>query len=194
MITIPSWSWAAWSGEDPDYPFLHAGHAEYRSNVQPLIDFDLVDRNHELVRIKERSWSDHPSDRIRTLWKDDSPPDQVRSPAQYPPFRTGQLHFWTSLANVRAIRRQSTHRPGAAHYTLFPSPSFQPDPDYDTIHSRSDIVYQDFIVVAAAGQKTLILLAIEWEDGIAYRVGKADVEEAKWFGVENRQWRMITLG
>ena len=77
MISIPSWSWAAWSGEDPDYPFLHAGHAEYRSHVQPLIDFDLVDRNHELVRIKERSWSDHPSDRVRTLWKDDSPPDQV---------------------------------------------------------------------------------------------------------------------
>jgi hypothetical protein len=184
MISIPSWSWAAWSGEDPDYPFLHAGGG---SHVRPVIDFDLVDRKHQLVRIKERSWPDYPG-RDRALWKNE-PPHQVRSPTQHSPFRTGQLHFWTSLANVRAIRRWSAQRPGAAEYALLPSPDFQPRPN-----DRSEIVYQDFIVVAAGGPKTLILLAIEWKDGVAYRVGQTDVEEADWIGVENRQWRMITLG
>ena len=189
MISIPSWSWAAWSGQNPDRFFLHAG---YSSHVRPMIDFHLVDRKHQLVRIKERSWPDHPGDRDRGIWKNE-PPDQIQSPTQHSPFRTGQLCFWTSLANVRAIRRWRVQGPGALEYTLFPSPSpdFQPDPNSNY---HSEIVQQDFIVVASGGLKTLILLAIEWKDGVAYREGRTVVNEADWVGVENRQWRLITLG
>ena len=185
MISIPSWSWAAWSVEDPEKKFLHAGES---SHVRPVIDFDLVDRKHQLVRIKERSWRDHPADRV---WKNEQPL-HVQSPTQHPPFRAGQLHFWTSLANVKAIRRWRVQGPGALEYALSPPPDFQPDP-YST-HYRSEIVHQDFIVVAAGGPKSLILLAIEWKEGVAYRVGKTVVQEADWVAIENRQWRLITLG
>jgi hypothetical protein len=188
MVPIPSWSWAAWSGDDPDNLRFHAGDG---SHVRPVIDFDLVDRKHQLVRIKERSWPDLLGDRPRALWKNE-PLHQVRSPTQHSPFRTGQLRFWTSLANVRAVRRWRVAGPGAVEYALFPSPDFQPDSD--STHYHSEIVQQDFIVVAAGAPKTLILLAIEWKDGVAYREGKTVVGEAEWVGVENRQWRLITLG
>jgi hypothetical protein len=186
MIPIPSWSWAAWSGEDPEQPpYLHAGH-----DVQtlPLIRFDIVDRKHQLVRIKEQSWQDHPGDRDRALWQNKQP-RQLDFPTQHSPTRIGQLHFWTSLANVRAIRRWGIQGPGAVEYMLLPPPDYQPSDLY-----HSEIVHQDFIVVAAHETDTLILLAIEWIDGIAYRVGKAIVEEAEWVRIENRQWRQITLG
>ena len=69
---------------------------------------------------------------------------------------------------------------------------FQPDLD-DISSGLIDIVYQDFIVIAARGVY-VILLTIEWKDGVAYRVGKAELRETEWVQVRDRQWRLTTLG
>ncbi|KAG8214239.1 heterokaryon incompatibility protein-domain-containing protein [Butyriboletus roseoflavus] len=186
MISIPSWSWAAWSGADPARPpFLHAGDS---TGVRPVIDFDIVDGNHKLVRIKDRPMEGRPSDSVPTLWKNEQP-HPLQSPTQHPVTRIGQLHFWTSLANLRVIRRWSDLGPGQVQYILLPSPDFIRDPN-----SHHEIVDQDFIVIAARDPGELILLAIEWKDGVAYRVGIADVKEVEWLRVKNREWRLITLG
>lgn len=81
---------------------------------------------------------------------------------------------------------------GRVEYTLSPPPDFQPD--QGPANYRSEIVLQDFIVVAARGVRTLILLAIEWKDGVAYREGTVAVDEADWLQIKNRQWQLITLG
>jgi hypothetical protein len=189
MIPIPSWSWAAWSGEDPGHhDFLRAGDSNV---VRPVIHFDIVDRKHQLVRITERSWLDRPDDRARAVWKTEQP-HAVQSPTRHLPFTTGQLHFWTSFANVRAIRYYRVQGPGAVSYTISPSPDSQPNSN--SIDYHSEIVHQDFVVVAASGPRELILLAIEWKNGVAYRIGRTVVEEAEWVRVENRQWRLIILG
>ena len=50
-------------------------------------------------------------------------------------------------------------------------------------------------MIAARDPGKLILLAIEWKDGVAYRVtSTVVVKEVDWLQVENREWRLITLG
>ncbi|KAF8134253.1 heterokaryon incompatibility protein-domain-containing protein [Boletus edulis] len=183
MIPIPSWSWAAWSGVDlARLPYLNL----IVDGVKPVIRFDIVDSKRQLVRIKEQSWPDHPGDGGQALWKNEQL-DQVQPDRNYPPFRAGQLRFWTSLGNMKATRERWSPQGPLSLYNRFPFPGYQPDQD-------CEIIDQDFIVIAANLHNMLTLLAIEWKDGVAYRVGKLDVPEAEWLGVENRQWRLITLG
>ncbi|KAG8214248.1 heterokaryon incompatibility protein-domain-containing protein [Butyriboletus roseoflavus] len=186
MISIPSWSWAAWSGADlTRTPFLRAGDD---IDVRPVVHFHIVDEKYQLVVIKDRPMQDHPGDFVPTSWKNGQP-HQFQPLTQLPVTRIGQLHFWTSLANLRVIRHWSAMATGSVHYILFPSPNFERD-----THSTYEIVDQDFIVVAARDPGELILLAVEWRDGVAYRVGITDVEEVDWLRVETREWRLITLG
>ena len=186
MVSIPSWSWAAWSGSDPIRPpVLHAGDS---NDVRPVIHFDIVDEKRRLVRIKDWPMQGDTAEFVPTLWNNELP-HQVQSLAQHSVSCIGQLQFWTSLATLRAIRQWSDLGLGEVHYILFPPPDFLPDPD-----SNHEFVDQDFIVVAARDPGELILLAIEWKDGVAYRAGMEDIKEVDWVGVENREWRLITLG
>ncbi|KAI6126928.1 heterokaryon incompatibility protein-domain-containing protein [Pisolithus sp. B1] len=189
MVPIPSWSWAAWSGEDPNHPpFLQGGGDSW---VRPVIDFYLVDTEHQLVSIKEWPRQDHPDNGIHASWREQGP-HQLPSLTHHSLSQVGRLSFWTSLVNVRAARRwrlRGLHRVGGVEYTLSPPSDFR-----SPSHYHSEIVQQDFIVVAAGGARKLVLLAIEWEDGVAYRVGTTYVDEATWVRMENRQWRLITLG
>ena len=184
IVPIPTWSWAAWSGSDPTRPpFLHAGHTD----VRPVIHFDIVDEKHQLVGIKGWPRQGHPGGFIPTSWKNEKP-HQLQSVMQHSVSRIGQLQFWTSLANLRVVRHRSALGTGRVHYILFPARNFRRDPN-----STYDIVHQDFIVVAARDPGELIILAIEWQDDVAYRVGITDVKEIDWVRVENREWRLITL-
>ncbi|KAF8134291.1 heterokaryon incompatibility protein-domain-containing protein [Boletus edulis] len=184
MIPIPSWSWAAWSGVDlARLPFLLSG--DY-TDVKPVTRFDIVDTKRQLVRIKEQSWPDHPGDGGQALWKNEQP-DQVQPDTNYPPLRAGQLRFWTSLGNMKVVRGRTGPQAPWSMYRWLPFLVYQPDQD-------CKIVGQDFIVIAANLHNMLTLLAIEWKDGVAYRVGQLKVPEAEWLEVENRQWRLITLG
>ncbi|KAG9316274.1 heterokaryon incompatibility protein-domain-containing protein [Chiua virens] len=186
-VPIPSWSWAAWSKAKPPawslppFPVLDAGDS---THVRPVIQFEVVGDNCQLVRINERSWEDSSSDRGHETWK-----QATRSLEQ--PLRIGQLHFWTSFANVKAVQSQRVEGPGQVMYTLFPPPNFEPGAQS---HYNTKVVDQDFIVIAAAGPKTLLLLAVEFKDGVAYRIGKTVVQEVDWIKVENREWKKIILG
>ena len=183
-IPIPSWSWAGWSGKESTH---HGVVIDGDHNlVRPVIQFSIVDSKYQLVRIDER-----PDDHGRALWQN-TQPHQLQSLPPHSHSQIGQLHFWTSFANVRAIR--SWVLAGRrVNYMLFPSPDLQLDPG--ATHDRAEIVHQDFIVIAARGTGAkLVLLAIEWSDGVAYRVGMAEVKEADWVQVKNREWRLITLG
>lgn len=189
MVPVPSWSWAAWSTE----LWVHSRNFmdRYGNIVRPAIEFYLVDDEHKLVRIKEESWQDHAGNRVLASWED-AQPHSLQSLPSHPSSQIGHLHFWTSHANVRAIRTRIMGGK-AVEYTLLPSADLQQD--LKAIPNHIEIIHQDFIVVAARGTGvTLILLAIEWKDGVAYRVGRTEVSETEWLQVKNRQWRLITLG
>lgn len=58
-----------------------------------------------------------------------------------------------------------------------------------------EIVVLDFVVVTTISSRNeLCALAVEWKDGVAYRVGITDVDETEWNGLRNREWKMVTLG
>ncbi|KAG9309244.1 heterokaryon incompatibility protein-domain-containing protein [Chiua virens] len=188
MVPIPSWSWAAWSGEELIHlnEFLDAT----KNRVRPVVQFHIVDKNHELVKIEDRSREGNPGHDVRAVaeWED----PQLQEVQLHSTSCIGQLHFWTSLANVRAVRREWIDGARRVDYFLNPDPDFRANTN--TTEYIEVVRQQDFIVVAGRGTRKLILLAVEWRDGVVYRVGKTEVEEAHWLAIENRQWRLITMG
>jgi hypothetical protein len=51
-------------------------------------------------------------------------------------------------------------------------------------------------VTGYEGDKEWMLhaLIVEWHDGIAYRIGITTISECVWVKLENRIWRLVTLG
>ena len=191
IVPIPSWSWAAWSGEEATYRSGFTGGGQ--NAVRSVIQFSIVDSTHRLVRIKERPFQDDLADRIRPSWQNVVQPSPHPSLPPHSRAQAGQLHFWTSFANVRAVRRWIL-KGRVVDYTLIVPPDVEPDLS-ESPHERPEIVHQDFIVIAARSDEArLILLAIEWKEGVAYRTGITEVEEADWVQMKNRQWRLVTLG
>ncbi|EOD50821.1 putative heterokaryon incompatibility protein [Neofusicoccum parvum UCRNP2] len=132
--------------------------------------------------------------------------------------RIGALYFWTSVATLKVgrVEKQEPERsdyqafdphgsegiPVIARYMMMGSTShIQGQPGYlkterwpagqpSTLDDMFDL---DFVVIYKWGTM-LILLAVEWIDGVAYRLGAAEVEEETWIGLKHRQWKLITLG
>ena len=156
--------------------------------MRPVIHFDIVDEKHQLVRVKDQPMQGDAGDFVPMLWKNEQP-HQVQSLTQHSVSRIGQLQFWTSLATLRVTRRSRDVGRGDVDYIVFPSPDFLPDPN-----PHQEIVQQDFIAVAARDPGKLILLAIEWKDGVGYRVTSTVVKEVDWLRVENREWRLSHWG
>ncbi|KAI9859128.1 MAG: hypothetical protein M1813_007084 [Trichoglossum hirsutum] len=67
-----------------------------------------------------------------------------------------------------------------------------------------DVLMLDFVIIARDngswyssirdGSSALRALVVEWKNGIAYRLGFAIFSEENWISLENRQWRLVTLG
>ena len=67
-------------------------------------------------------------------------------------------------------------------------------------HKQSTVV-ADLVVIGSGvigyeGDKEWVLhvLIVEWHDGIAYRIGIATISEYVWVKLENRTWKLVTLG
>jgi len=64
-----------------------------------------------------------------------------------------------------------------------------------TANQTYEIVVMDFVVVTTiCSRNELCAFAVEWKDGVAYRVGIAEVKETGWIELRNREWKMVTLG
>lgn len=40
----------------------------------------------------------------------------------------------------------------------------------------------------------LLLLIVEWNEGVEYRMGTGKISERDWIKIHNREWRLITMG
>lgn len=186
-VPVPSWSWSAWSCDSLQFNLIPG-----EVGVQPVIEFYIVDSSHQLVQIAERPWQDFHGEDLRSVWLEKKD-DQLPLPTQDVISGIGRLYFWTSCANLKAFAPWNMI---GDVYKYFPPG----DPILDKFSSSGDreSVFQDFIVVAARLDPDLIswliLLAVEWKDGVAYRLGTAEVREKDWIQVKNREWKLVILG
>jgi hypothetical protein len=156
---------------------------------------------------------------LRSEWK---LPQQIVEKTSYNgPLNVGLLHFWTSTARLHASRKpwSRTHdgfayfliglqREGSTTGVFIDATAHLKFKDIDVksevpkgilvpsaANQTYEIVVLDFIVVRTKfSLNELCALAVEWKDGVAYRVGIVDVKETEWIELRNREWKMVTLG
>ncbi|TVY23112.1 hypothetical protein LHYA1_G008105 [Lachnellula hyalina] len=65
-------------------------------------------------------------------------------------------------------------------------------------HRRYNVLAMDFIVISMNYYKgenpSLVALAVEWRDGVAYRIGILFMEQTGWAKLRNRVWKQVALG
>ncbi|KAH0839439.1 heterokaryon incompatibility protein-domain-containing protein [Lanmaoa asiatica] len=186
-VPVPSWSWSAWSCDSLRFNLIPG-----EVGVQPVTEFYIVDSRHQLVKITEQLWQDFHGEDLHGVWQEKKD-HQLQLPTQDVLSRIGHLYFWTSCANLKAFAPREMI---GDTYKYFPPD----DPMFEQLSTSGDrkIVSQDFIVVAAQLDpeliSRLIMLAVEWKDGIAYRLGTTEIREKDWIQVENREWKLVILG
>jgi hypothetical protein len=68
----------------------------------------------------------------------------------------------------------------------------------------SDAMIKEFVVIGRGGwhaspdplqcSSNLACLIVEYDDGVAYRIGLATIDEKYWVGIESMEWKKIVLG
>lgn len=61
------------------------------------------------------------------------------------------------------------------------------------LQSTEDLFMRDVLVVGRERYQRLLLMVVEWKDGIAYRIGTAEMNEEVWIELQ-RIWQLVTLG
>jgi len=56
-----------------------------------------------------------------------------------------------------------------------------------------EILEREFVVIYKFGAH-LLALAVEWKNGVAYRIGILYVDEGDWIRLQNRVWKRVILG
>lgn len=193
-VPFPSWSWAAWTNTEigPWLNFVLSSRwydvhpsQEHRSGQEfhPVVDFWTADEFGLIVPIDEPGthgrWCDTFDTDHRFPWQ-----GSERSLPEYlcdtsilmAQRRPGLLYFWTSVAF-------SVHAKDL----------------YTRPRERDTDVRCDLLVVARTDElksraKSLVLLEVEWDDGIAYRVRSRLVKEYRWEALPQKQWKFVSLG
>lgn len=130
------------------------------------------------------------------------------------PLNTGLLHFWTSTARLHVSREPSTStHDGFRYFPIITHVMIQMDVtshlqfqevdlklevpegilNPSAVNTTREILVMEFVVVSTYKEE-VCAIAVEWKDGVAYRVGILHVSEMAWVGLRNREWKMVTLG
>ncbi|KAJ4365076.1 hypothetical protein N0V83_008693 [Neocucurbitaria cava] len=172
-VPFPSWSWAAWTSGDitPWISFLRSNQFSYKLQHQegyeflPVVDFWISEELGTLIPIEEPG---RHADAVHTQHRFPWQGTECQLPEDIPSSRQrrpGLLHFWTSVAKVECDGTNGA---------------------------------EDAIVVCRTDDnrpmQDLVVLKVEWKEGIAYRVRSDLYPEADWLALETRHWRFVTLG
>ena len=154
---------------------------------------------------------------LRSQWKRE--PQVIQDTFDNWPQNSGLLHFWTSTATLYVRREPGWMTPSGFRYFLvaFYRKDYTVDVHLDAAahlqfknvdlmseipeavldpiegHHTCEVVAIDFVIVSTYHNE-VCALAVEWEGGVAYRVGIAEIEEKEWVRLQNREWRIVTLG
>ncbi|KAH8805352.1 heterokaryon incompatibility protein-domain-containing protein [Xylogone sp. PMI_703] len=138
----------------------------------------------------------------------------ARPPAAY-------LHFWTSTAKLYIRRDAPKTYMGSAsssRYSFLPktpgslvfldntdhipfqgAETTENIPEHISLlikdEEECDVLQVEFAVIGRSHfhPRQLLTLAVEWKDGVAYRIGIARIEEAWWVELEQREWKRMLL-
>lgn len=122
---VPTWSWAAWSGEK-NLPWLAIGswdlkQGNIRIDIVAEINLHIVDNKGHLVKIEQQLpeiRGDSKSKRLLEAWRCADGP--MKAPEKcVSNLKIGQLHCWTSVASLRVIR-QELEEPQPSYCSVYP--------------------------------------------------------------------------
>lgn len=217
-VPFPSWSWAAWEGKNhlpwisfTDYPGYGAD-SKVPEVFEPITDFWISNWDGELVRIEDHGSGvpqseDHAQ---KLLWQGterEMPPNDLdRQP--------GHLHFWTSVATFPGwdgpLERSTVASLSEPDQSSFYASECRraenvanmengllPRNRMDDGAMREARDYDLIVVcrITRTGQPPkLSLVAVEWKNGVAYRLRSEEVTEKQWIGFKHRKWKLVTLG
>jgi len=67
-----------------------------------------------------------------------------------------------------------------------------------SLDGETRYIVADFMIIGQSAttlQRLLRALVVKWRDGVAYRIGCAWIDELDWaLNVENKEWKLVTLG
>jgi hypothetical protein len=178
------------------------------NEFHPVVDFWIADEDGMIVPIDEPGthgrWIDTYDTEHRLCWQGSEreiPDALVQLDRTAPQRRPGVLYFWTSVVTMKLGSREG---PVPVH-VLTPEPvtqclemrELEKRAEEDT---GADIML-GFVVVSRTDElkaenpvKGLLVLTVQWRDGIAYSLGSRMVKENRWVALEKREWEFVILG
>jgi hypothetical protein len=69
--------------------------------------------------------------------------------------------------------------------------------DNEEFNEDCDVLIKEFIIIGRMQEGSLASLSalvVEWENGVAYRIGTANIYEGIWARLKNREWKRVILG
>ena len=196
-VPFPSWSWAAWEtlGVLPTIGF--------RGESQPVVDFWVSDDTGTIVPVAESGTHGDWPEAYHTIYRfprlDNGResfivPEEMIQSATKP--RLGLLYFWSSVATLEL----GSHKELIDDLTWTFMCSMSECVEMEDLWKRkqkdeNSKIFIDFVVVAERPEEdSLNLLAVEWQQGIAYRLGSVIIKKRDWLSLENREWKLVILG
>jgi hypothetical protein len=216
-------SWISWTAMEPELHtksepaeiifYYQDSTGEFKTINQ--ISHSLIESQ---VKVGEYEVTDFDASR---WWKEST---QHISNIKSDRINPGLLFFWTSTAKLYVSRKglewMAPNASRAARYLLpeiesrstvflettehlpFRDPKTMaalPESLFKQIEGDEsrDIIFVDFVVIGSQkyeDEKELLTLAVEWENGVAYRIGIAYIKERAWNNFEDKTWKQITLG
>ncbi|KAL2126094.1 hypothetical protein VTI74DRAFT_1702 [Chaetomium olivicolor] len=207
-VQFPSWSWMGWLGEVTINIGDERFEPDFDAEIPEILCFEHHHHPLRLERVRRTAaaydWlrqQDLPS------WKagHDQPvelADLTSSLPQLPDIpETLVLFFWTSSAFFTVVTNHGTPAPSLVNTSGDVVGSVKPMPPEDD-HRTSEgqrLGQHEFIVIGSSrstypgAEPVLLVLQIEWRQGIAYRVNFGEVKERFWEAVPHT-WKLIALG
>lgn len=202
-----SQTWASNFAREQRVRFNRAWHPN-GNEFHPVVDFWLTDDRGVIVPILEPGthggWLDTFDTDHRLPWQGDEralPDGLLGLGATTKLRRPGLLYFWTSVATLK-LRNESQR------YTtsLLMPPVHSQCKELREVNQKAqgdgiDGLTLDFAVVCRTDElnrpkntRMLIILTIQWEDGVAHCLGSQLVKETDWMALEERRWDLVILG
>lgn len=223
-VRFPSWSWLAWKGEIELATLswiFGQNDDDCMLAREPKVDFELcgLDRAFSIVREEIHSVGqlkpEELESRMMGLQKRRAEsPMMVESRSI--PSTIGVLRFRTEIATMQ-LSKYKYEREGGSYYNVLPlNPTIQiglegglayyfPNdrgreacdnkvPSEESDIDPEQITCVDFAIFAQSRPDVYAAMALEWIDGIAYRLGYIDIREDDWEKLDNRRTEVVHLG
>jgi hypothetical protein len=205
LCRFPSWSWVGWIGKiyytqvfDRLDKFETADLIFYcidGNGLPRIVQANPETQHKEGDHSPSSVWKDHSS---RTIVTSEDIPESVLKLS----IASDILFFWSSSAFLR-VQCHEVDELGRDSPSLSFNGKVVPgfwshipllDPGHGEPVEFVVIGRENAVRVENYSAPTLAVLFVSWEDGVAYRRGMVNIKISDWILVDNRVWKLISLG